>query len=102
MCVEAPLGIRPRLSAIVLHVELIRDNIAGTDMYGTYVADDRADATFSVPFSALLTPTTEILLMTGDRTQFMAFSRSSIVPFQTRVTLPTSYTSGPAGGTVCC
>ncbi len=97
---QVPLGIRPRLSAIVSHVKLIRDNLAGTDVYGTYVANDRANATFSVPFSALLTPTTEILLMTGDRSLFMAFSRSAVLPGQTWAALTTTFMSGAPGFTL--
>ncbi len=94
VCVEAPLGIRPRLPAIVSHIEPIRDNLAGTDVYGTYVANDRADATFSVPFSTLLTPTTDILLMTGDRSQFVVTTPASILPGQFSAPLTTSFASG--------
>ncbi len=94
VCVEAPLGIRPRLSAILLHIELIRDNLAGTDVYGTYVANDRADATFSVPFSALLTPTTDILLMTGDGERFAVTTPASILPGQSSALLSSPFATG--------
>jgi hypothetical protein len=94
VCEQAPLGILPRLSSIVSHIEPIRDNLAGTDVYGTYVANDRADATFSVPFSALLTPTSDVLLMTGDRAQFVVTTPASILPFQSNPFLTTSFASG--------
>jgi hypothetical protein len=79
------------------HIEIIRDDLSGTDVYGTYVANDRANSTFSIPFSALLTPTTEILLMTGDRSLYMAFSRSAVLPGQTWAALTTTFMSGAPG-----
>ncbi len=96
-CEQAPLGIQPCLSSIVSHTEPIRDNLNGTEVYGTYVADDRANATFSVPFSALFTPTTEILLMTGDRSLFMVYNRSSLQPMQNHASLNVSFSSAPLG-----
>jgi hypothetical protein len=78
------------------HIEPIRDNLAGTDVYGTYVADDRANATFSVPFSALLTPATELLFMTGDRSEYLVVALGSIVLGRVDTSLPsTTLTSGP-------
>ncbi len=47
-----------------------RDDLAGTSVYGDY-SSERSSATFSIRYDALVTPTTEVLFMTGNRAQFL-------------------------------
>jgi hypothetical protein len=49
---------------------LYRDDLTGTAMYGDY-AGERSNSTFSIDYSALITPTTEVLFTTGNRSQFL-------------------------------
>ncbi len=55
---------------LILDFILCRDDLAGTAMYGDY-AGDRSNSTFSIRYSALITPTTEVLFTTGNRSQFL-------------------------------
>jgi hypothetical protein len=48
------------------------DNLAGT--YGneaTYVANETAASTFSIPYASLINDETEFLFMTGDRSKYL-------------------------------
>jgi hypothetical protein len=76
---------------------IFSDDLAGTDVYGTYVANDRADATFSVPFGALLTPDTEMLFIAGDRSQSLVTTFRSVILGQINAVLNVSFSTGPAG-----
>ncbi len=55
---------------MILGFILCSDDLAGTAMYGDY-AGERSSNTFSIDYSALITPTTEVLFTTGDRSQFL-------------------------------
>ena len=61
----------------------IRDHLLGTESYGTYVSDSVSDSTFSTNFAALLSPSTEMLFATGDKSIVCAdiISRYSYTPF---------------------
>jgi hypothetical protein len=43
-----------------------RDNLAGTDEYGTYVANPSGSTSYSIPFSSLKSSNTLVLFTTGD------------------------------------
>jgi hypothetical protein len=61
-----------------------RDELAGTEVYGTY-GSERSQATFSIAYSALITPTTEVMFVTGNRadyivTRFVDFATTGEYP----------------------
>ena len=87
----ATLNIHP----LVIETHLRRDNLAGQSSYGTYVLNETADSTFSIAYSNLLKSSAEILLMTGDRSNYMVTTLGSIVP-GTRV-LNVTYSSSTIG-----
>ncbi len=43
-----------------------RDNLAGTDEYGTYVANSLGSTSYSIPFSSLKSSNNLLLFTTGD------------------------------------
>ncbi len=58
---------------LILALILYRDDLAGTDMYGDY-SGELSNGTFTIRYGALITPATEVLFTTGDRSQFLVTS----------------------------
>jgi hypothetical protein len=61
------------------------DDLRGTDVYGTY-GTATSDATFSIAFASIITPTTEILLITGIGGVVRMEVREILVTFHKQVT----------------
>jgi hypothetical protein len=48
-------------------------------VYGTYEANPTSGNTFSIEFSGLVNSDTDVMFMTGDRTQFLVSKLSAVV-----------------------
>ena len=66
---------------IINIIQYFRDNLQGTQSYGTY-GNEASASTFSTNFASLLTPSTNMLFATGDR---------SNVSFQNMIWLQSSH-----------
>ncbi len=67
----AQRGIPRRLALLSNHSHHSnRDDLAGTSVYGSY-GNESSQATFSIAFSALITPDTEVMLVTGTRSDYI-------------------------------
>jgi hypothetical protein len=71
-----------------------RDNLAGTDVYGTYEANSTSGNTFSIVFQGLVNNSTEIMFMTGDRTQYVVTKIGGLTSQGTLIPLNATYLSG--------
>jgi hypothetical protein len=60
-------------------IVVCRDYLVGSDVYGTYEANPTSGNTFSIEFSGLVNSDTDVMFMTGDRTQFLVSKLSTVV-----------------------
>jgi hypothetical protein len=74
-------GIRPGFKPFlfIFRNRVCRDYLVGSDVYGTYEANQTSGSTFSIEFSGLINSDTDVMFMTGDRTQFLVSKHSTVV-----------------------
>jgi hypothetical protein len=61
-----------------MNASLCRDKLAGTDVYGAYEPSPTSANTFSIAFQGMISEKTDVLFMTGDRTQFLVTTYGTI------------------------
>jgi hypothetical protein len=74
-------------------ISFCSDNLNGTDVYGSYEANPTSDNTFSVPFSGLITSATDVLFMSGDRSQYLVMKYEGTKAHGAAMVLAASYSS---------
>lgn len=74
-----------------------RDNLAGTDVYGTYEANPLSGNTFSIAYAGLITSDTDIMFMSGDRKHYLVTKHVGLSARGLGIPLTVSFSSGDIG-----